>query len=138
MKKIFMVFVSAALSCMMLLVLAGCMEQETVNRIHDRIGDEWKNQIGAKEKVTVKCYGEFDGVHVVLLISGGAVGAISEETVDGVDFHYNYAAFPLTVWQSDKSYSLKEAFESGILTHENLVTVMENHKADYGFMYGSQ
>ena len=105
------------------------------NSIHDRIGDEWKTQIGATEEVMVKCYGEFDDVHVVLLICGDAAAVEGEETVDGVDFHYNYEAHSLTVWQNGKFYSLQEGFERGILTHENLVTVRENHKAEYGYMY---
>ena len=113
----------------------GAKEEVTLKSVHDRIGDEWKDQTGAKEEVTVKCYGEFGDVHVVLLICGDAPAVEGEERVDGVDFHYNYDAFRLTVWQAEKFYSLQEGFERGILTHENLVTVRENHKAEYDFMY---
>lgn len=121
-----------------LFAICALLSLSACHSVHDRIGDEWKEQQSRKEDVTVKCYGEFGDVHVVLPICGGATGALGEETVDGVDFHYTGAAFPLTVWQSGTFYSLKEAFESGILTHEDLVTVRENHRAEYGFLYETE
>ena len=133
MKK-FQLFATALFMICFSFSLAACARS-----IHDRIGDDWKTQTGTKEKITVKCYGEFGDVHVVVLMSDAALPAvIGEETVDGVDFHYNYDALHLTVWQNNQFYSLKEAFDRGILTHENLVTIRENHKAEYGFMYESQ
>lgn len=133
MKKL-QLFLTTLLGICLTLSLSACGRST-----HDKIGDEWKDKIGmTEEEVTVKCYGEFGDVHVVMLICGDTAAVEGEETVDGVDFHYNYAGYPLTAWQDDRFYSLQEAFDNGILTHEDLVNVRENHKAAYGFMYESE
>lgn len=131
MKRLQLLFAIMVMICFSFSV-AACSQSE-----HDKIGAEWKNLTETEGKVMVECYGEFHDVHVVLLLCGGVADVVGEETVDGVDFHYNYAAHPLTVWKDHKFYSLKEAFEDGILTHENLVTVRENHSAEYGYTYES-
>lgn len=103
--------------------------------VHEKIGDEWKERVKTEDKVIVECYGEFGDVHVVILKHDLVPGEEGEETVDGVEFRYNYAGYPLRVWKDHEFYSLQEAFDAGILTHENLVTVRDNHIAEHVFMY---
>ncbi len=126
-RKFFVLFLGL---CLVLGLLCACGETE-----HDKIISDY-NKSHETEISTVKCYGEFDGAHVVSLLPDGAVNTVVGEAIaDGVDFHYNYAAYALIVWKDGDFYSLQGAFDAGILTHQDLLAVRETHKAEYPYMY---
>lgn len=80
--------------------------------------------------VTYESYGEFDGTHVLIMSHKDmfVTEAIHHETVDGVDFHFS-VLISFDVFRNGKFYTLQEAFDNGWVSHENLLTVRENHKA---------
>ena len=130
MKRKFFVLILGL--CLVLGLLCACGGTE-----HDKIVSDYNKSHGSNEQISaVKCYGEFGGAHVVSLLQGGAVNCvIGEASADGVDFHYNYAAYALIVWKGGDFYSLQGAFDAGILTHEDLLAVRETHKAEFPYMY---
>ncbi len=122
--------------CCFFTLLSAC-----VQLAHEQIAADWgKLHNREKEEVHVDCYGEFDGAHVVMLTMDeeGFMAVVGGETVGGVEFRYNYASLRFNVWYDGSFYTLQEAFDEGILTHDDLLTVRENHKAEFSFMYKTE
>ena len=78
-----------------------------------------------KSCVSFICYGEFRGTHVVMF-NELAPQVLTSETVDGVTFNYP-TTIHLTAYKNGYFYSLSEAFEQGLLTHGNLVTLRDKY-----------
>ena len=115
------------------MLFTACNENEE----HDKITADYAQLHNIDEKsVSFRCYGEFDGVHVMLF--NGLYGqAFTSEIVDDVVFHHS-VVITFTVYNRGNFCGLQEAFENGFLTHENLLTVRKNHKAENKFLYDNQ
>ena len=97
-------------------VFVACNEQDEHTKIINAYAKLQKVDISSVE---FTCYGEFGETHVGMF-SGVALDVLTSETVDGVTFYYP-TSIHYTACNSGKFYSLQEAFDNGLLTHENLV-----------------
>ncbi|MCH5163992.1 MAG: hypothetical protein J1F36_03160 [Clostridiales bacterium] len=129
MKKIITVLIAVT----MLICLCAC-ERET-----DKIKIDYAKLNDVKaSNVSYKVYGEFDGTYVLMIDVEGAnySDSLHNLTVDGVDFHFTQIR-TFDVYRNGEFCTLTEAFNRGLLTHENLLTVRSNHRADYEQLYKS-
>ena len=98
---------------------------------HDKVTREIKTAyLGMEGDIYVGYYGEFynePDVFVVLISGSLADTAMTALTVDGVDYHFSDTTV-FTVYRDGKFCTLQEAFDSGYLTHDDLLTVQANHK----------
>ena len=98
-------------------IFVACSEKE-----HAKITTDYAKLHNVEEKyVDFICYGEFHGTHVVMF-NEIALQVLTSETVDGVTFNYP-TSLHLTAYNNGNFYSLQEAFDNGLLTHGNLVTL---------------
>ena len=70
-------------------------------------------------------YGEFDGVYVVLIPKLVEGDAVVDLIVDGVTFTFPTTNV-FTVYHDGALYTVQEAFDSGLLTHADLLTTKRN------------
>lgn len=101
---------------------------------------EDKNPVGADKVVsegtvpnedttaTFKCYGRF-GETYVLVPNGMFDEAITEEEVGGVVYRHSQVKY-FTVYNNGVLYRLQEAYDSGLLSHNDLLLLQENYLAD--------
>lgn len=130
MKKILQIFALILLCCCISTLFTACNDKDE----HNAITADYASLHNIDESsVSFKCYGEFGGTHVLLFV--GCYGqALSNEVVDDVVFcHSQVIAF--TVYNNGNFCGLQEAFDTGLLTHENLLTLRDNHKADNQLLY---
>ena len=80
--------------------------------------------------VGMHSYGEFDGTYVLMISAGveAVQDVVTSLTVDGVTFTFPNAKL-FDVYRAGTFYSLQEAFDSGYLSHDNLLTVRDNYEA---------
>ena len=111
-----------------LVIVFGCIACTFVacaKNDHNKITTDYAKLNNIEEsEVDFTCYGEFRGTHVVMF-NEIALQVLTSETVDGVTFHYPTSAH-LTAYKNGIFYSLQEAFDKGLLTHANLVTLNRN------------
>ena len=96
---------------------------------HQKIAAEYakRNKVTAEE-IDFTCYGEFNGAHVVML-NGVYPDALSEETVGGVTFfHSQIKSFD--VYKNGRFYTLREAFDGGLITRDNLISLSESYNPE--------
>lgn len=105
------------LVCCMAFAFTACTQDEhkTITTAYAKLHNVDKSEIN------FTCYIEFDGVHV-LMLNGVYPDALSEETVDGVVFHHSQIK-TFDVYSNGEFYSLQEAFDSGLIDHDNLLTL---------------
>lgn len=124
--------IAVLLAVMGLFVFCACGQNESgeIKKAYAKLHD-----VPASD-VNFKSYGEFDGTYVLIISCKGIDSAtvLSSETVDGVDFHF-HIGISFDVYRKGAFYTLQEAFDSGWLTHEDLLTVRSNHRAEYEFLY---
>ena len=105
---------------------------------HEKILDEYAEQFNVRfwEIDYYNCYGEFDGTHVMVILcyDDEVDDAINCVWVDGVDFYFN-KMINFVVYHGGRFYTLQQAFDNGWLTHENLLTVRANHRAENEALY---
>lgn len=128
MRKVFAVLFAV----MGLLVFCACgkNEKEEIKKAYAKL-----HNVHASD-VSCKSYGEFDGTYVLIISvkDMDATTALNDVTVDGVDFHF-HIGITFDVYRKGAFYTLQEAFDSGLLTHEDLLTVRRNHRAEYEYLY---
>lgn len=132
MKKILKALICSILFVVMIMSSAACAgsEEYEIKKAYAKL-----HNVKASE-VVYKSYGEFDGTYVLIISckESNVSDANRTETVDGVDFHFNvYITFD--VYREKAFYTLQQAFARGWLTHDNLLTVRDNHRADYEWVY---
>ncbi len=73
---------------------------------------------------SITLYGDFDGVLALMIYRSDVsyTQALWEETVDGVTFHYTDGNY-IVVYDGTSFMRLSEAFEKGLLAHEDLVLI---------------
>ena len=102
-------------------IFVACAEKE-----HTKITTNYAQLRNIEESnVDFICYGEFHGTHVVMF-NEIALQVLTSETVDGVTFNYPTSTH-LTAYNNGNFYSLQEAFDNGLLTHSNLLTLRNNY-----------
>ena len=83
----------------------------------------------AFEQLSLRCYGEFDGVYVIFEDGvWGRITAITSEVIAGVKFIYP-DGLQMTVYCNNAFYKLSEAYENGILSYDNILKTQETYKA---------
>ena len=75
--------------------------------------------------------GEYNSAQVSLFTIGVLDYGTMEEIVDGFAFVSPYGNFGYTVYRNGKIYSLTEAFENGVLTHNDLEELYSNYMTNY-------
>ena len=128
MKKILTLLIAAA----MLISLCACGERET-----DQIKIDYAKLHNVKASaVSYTVYGEFDGTYVLMVDVEGAnyADSLHDVNVDGVDFHFTQIR-TFDVYREGEFRTLSEAFISGLLTHDDLLSVRSNHRADFEELY---
>ena len=130
MKKIIAVLIAV----IGLISLCACGSKET-----DQIKIDYAKLHNVKaSNVSYTVYGEFGGTYVLVVDVKGAnySDSLHDLTVDGVDFHFTQIR-TFDVYRNGEFCTLSEAFNSGLLTHDNLLSVRSNHRADYEQLYKS-
>lgn len=106
------------------LTLTAC----TVDNGHSKIATDYANLYNGGNIVSFECYGEFNGTHVVLF--EGAFGSgVLYEIVDEVVF-YHSVPNRFMVYNNGEFFRLNKAFDLGLLTHEDLLTLKDNYEDD--------
>ena len=135
MKKIFGILITALLACCFALSFSACIEGGVEE--HKQIVAEYAQLHGGdKSKIDYRCYGQFDGTHVMVIQPQDYAlsPAINHVAVDGVDFYFR-AMISFDVYRYGEFYTLQEAFDNGWLSHDNLLTVRKNHMTDNQSLY---
>ncbi|MCH5163991.1 MAG: hypothetical protein J1F36_03155 [Clostridiales bacterium] len=90
----------------------------------------------ANKDITLRYYGEFEGTYVLMiyLAEYGYFDAVYHDIVSDVRFIYPNSN-KLKVYSNGEFYSLKEAYEKGLLTHDNLLETQKNYRADHEPLY---
>lgn len=104
----------------------GILTQIAYDYCHDRFVDNYKNGVGEITYYVEKYYGTYDG-KIPVIIKGVELlynDVSLKETVAGYTFTYpdNCA---MVVWKNGTFYSLGEAYDSGILTKEQIKQINE-------------
>ena len=86
------------------------------------------------DSVIFECYGEFNGAYVVLF-DGLAGQAITRLTVDGITFTFPTTR-QFTVYYNGEFCNLQEAFDKGIISHNDLVKLKKNYTRKDFVSYG--
>ena len=127
MKKLSKIFSLVFAFCGAATLFTACEK----NTEHEKIAAEYFAALSRVTDGTFACYGEFDGSHV-MIFGSDYVPVFSEETVDGIRFiHPQSNSF--TVCADGSFYRLKDAFDNGLLTHDNLLTLRNKYNPHYAF-----
>lgn len=121
MKKLSRLLTLLLVVCSIAVIFSACNSND-----HDKItADYAKLKNVDKAEIDFTCYAEFDGTHV-LMLNWDYPDALSEEIVHGVVFRHNQIK-TFDVYNKGEFYSLQEAFNNGLLTHNNLVTLRDRY-----------
>ena len=121
MKKLLKVISLMLVVCCIATLFVACNNDE-----HDKITTAYAKQHNVdKSEISFTCYAEFGGTHV-LMLNWVYPDALSEEIVHGVVFRHNQIK-TFDVYNKGKFYSLQEAFNNGLLTHNNLLTLRDSY-----------
>ena len=125
MKKLLKIIPIVFVFCFIAILFAACNENEE----HKKITADYAKLYNTDEsKVSFSCCAEFDNTHVLIYESKIYSQAFSTETVDGVTFIHS-RVLTFDVYREGEFKTLQEAFDSGWLTHENLLTLQSSHRA---------
>lgn len=111
------------------LIITGCSKEQTyIAEMTDEMANNIIETCANAEKVTVdeieiyKFYGSFDGACVVQIGIYGLEGMTEETTfeVGGIEFTDAGSQWFLVVVYQNDTYTLKQAYEEGILTKSSL------------------
>ena len=101
--------------CCTTLAFTACNENE-----HKAITTDYAKLHNIDEsEISFTCYAEFNGTHI-LILNAMYPDAESSEIVDGVVFNHSQIK-TFDVYRNGEFYSLQEAFDNGLLTHDNLL-----------------
>lgn len=118
MKKVLSMLSLILVICCMSFAFA-CTESE-----HKKITTAYAKLYNIDEsEISFTCYAEFNSAHV-LMFNRNYPDALSTETVDDVVFRHSQIK-TFDVYSNGEFYSLQEAFDSGLLTHDNLITLRD-------------
>lgn len=121
MKKLSRLLTLLLVVCSIAVIFSACNNDD-----HDKITADYAELHNIDEShVEFICYGEFDGTHV-LLFNVLSNQVLTLEIVDEVVF-YHPSQIKFTVYNDGNFYSLHEAFDNGLLTHDNLLTVRDRY-----------
>ena len=129
MKTKRLICVLLVLICCLAIVLTACDDAS-----HEQIVAEYAELHNVKHDITLTCYGEFRGAHVVYIEGLISLQMLSDLRVAGVTFHFPTLQ-QFDVYFNGKFYTLSQAFWKGLLTHKNLLEIRDKHKADYEYLY---
>ena len=129
MRKIIVILALLLAICCFTTMLTACHDVS-----HEQIVAEYTDLHNISNGVTLTCYGEFHGAHVVYFEGLTGLPALSDLTVGGVTFHFGTTQ-QFDVYYRGKFYTLREAFNKGILSLINLLEVRKNHKANNEYLY---
>ena len=121
MKKLSRTMILLFLLSTFILIFSACSNNE-----HNKITKDYA-KLGniSKSEVSFKCYGEFEDTHVIMF-GGLYAQALSSEVVDGVTFYHSELK-TFAVYNNGNFYSLHEAYDNGLLTHDNLLTLRDKY-----------
>ena len=82
-----------------------------------------------EQEISLRCYGAFDGVYVLYVDveSWMYPSVVWSEVVADVEFVYG-SGQSLKAYSDGAFYSLTDAYENGILSRDNLLTVQQNRR----------
>lgn len=122
MKNLKRLLLILLLVCCMSMVFTACTENEHNENEHKAITTAYAKLHNVDEsEISFTCYADFNGTHI-LIRNGMHMQAISYETVDGVEFQHSEIK-TFDVYSNGEFYTLQEAFDSGLVTHKNLLTL---------------
>ena len=102
---------------------------ETVCKAYnDSVRDKYPDDVVTPDRIRFVFYGAFHGVYAVCT-SGTPFDyaqVLVTDTVDGLPFFYG-SGHTMDIYCNGTFYKVKEAFEEGILTHEDLVMLLHNY-----------
>ena len=121
MKKLSRIITLMLAVCCMAIFFTACNKDKE----HEKIIAEYAKLKNVDESsVGFACCGEFGGTHVFIDLYGVHNQVITPETVDGVTF-YHPVQMRFYVYNNGNFYRLQEAFDNGLLTHDNLLTLRD-------------
>jgi len=139
MKKIVSVLIAVVAAVGLCFGVAGCKDENAnlteQERLELNIRKDYvifhelkKEEISYKDVIIDEYCGEYNNAHAVYITVTKFFyfGMEHEETVDGIKFVYPVIN-TITVYKDKSFYSLQEAFDNGLINHENLVKIAEKH-----------
>ena len=125
MKKVVNIISCTLLICCIAFALTACTKNE-----HKNITTAYSKLYDIDEsEISFTCYAEFDGTHI-LILNAMYPDALSSEIVDGVVFNHSQIK-TFDVYSNGEFCSLQEAFEGGLVTHDNLLTLRKIYNPQY-------
>lgn len=88
--------------------------------------------------ISLHYYGEFDGTYVLIIRASCFEVANVEiyQTVDDITYCFSVDE-SFETYRAGEFYSLQKAFDLGFLSHDNLYSVWEKHRAENYYLYRS-
>ena len=117
MKNLKKLLLLLLLACCTTFAFTACTENE-----HKTITTAYAKLHNIDEsEISFNCFAEFNGAHI-LILNALYPQALSTEIVDGVVFNHSEIK-TFDVYSNGEFYSLQEAFDSGLVTHNNLLNL---------------
>ena len=109
--------------------LSGRTQREIINAFVDAHSND--QHPVTKHEISLRCYGEFDGVYVLFVdvASYGYTAAEHTEVIAGVKFIYPDGR-SMIVYSNGEFYTIAEAYENGTLSYDNLLATQQRYKVD--------
>lgn len=119
MKKVMNIISCMLLICCIAVAFTACTQNE-----HKNITTAYSKLYDIDEsEINFICYAEFNGTHI-LILNAIYPDALSSEIVDGVIFNHSQIK-TFDVYSNGEFCSLQEAFDSGLVTHNHLLTLQK-------------
>ena len=100
------------------------VDADTVNEIKtayiDYVGDDYYTT----DDIEMEIYGEYNGVYVFYVVTGGQTAVAWNELIDDLVFPYS-GGRTIQAYSDGEIMTLKEAYDNDVLTHDDLIDINE-------------
>lgn len=111
-------------SCLILTSFIENAKYSPFQRTIKQIEKDYKKKTGDSVQV-MHYYGNFDGC-IPVRFSYYSFDLYSEENIGGITFYYE-STDRITVWKNGNFYSVEEAYNTGMLSYEQLKNIADIH-----------
>ncbi|MCH5160821.1 MAG: hypothetical protein J1G04_02205 [Clostridiales bacterium] len=102
------------------------VDADTVNEIKTAFYGE-DSDYYTSSKWGLEIYGEYNGAYAFYATDAASAAVVSCEVVDGLIFTYS-CGMPMLVYSDGNIMRLQEAYDSGILSYDDLIDLSEKHE----------
>lgn len=119
--KVFLCVASSIVACTIGCIFSGCGNRQW----YDQIKYDYVRQNNYRvDELSLDVYGEYNGTYVFIIDGPWGYPGIEVGTVEigGVEFYFSSPRIP-EAYNNGSFYSLQEAYDEQLLTHNDLVDV---------------